>query len=195
MWPRILALTLILVITAGLGVEIERKQPTYLESATVLFTTSNLDNSAVTYTWRAQSLTTTGSLISQILMSPQTEREVKRAGGTAPYSLTLINLYNQDYPEYGYPEATLSASSDSPVSTHRTYLIAKRKLIGVLDRQQNRAGAPQGARIVVQVTGDSGPIAQTGSRKRALGGLLLLGLVAAGTCWSVTGRRIRSRRS
>jgi hypothetical protein len=188
-WSRVLVLALILIITAGLGIKIERDRPTYVESATVLFTVPNVDSSALTYTWQAQSLISTGAVVGEILMSPQIEREVARAGGTAPYSLTLVNLYNQDYPEYGYPEATLSATSASPAGTRRTYLIAKRTMINVLAAWQDRAGAPKQHRIVAQVTNDSGPVARMGSRQRALGGLLLLGLVAAGTCWSLTGRR------
>ncbi len=154
----------------------------------------NIDSSAMVYTWQAQSLISTGSVVSQIVMSPQIEREVARAGGTAPYSLTLVNLYNQDYPDYSYPEATLSANSPSRASTHRTYLIAKRTLINVLASWQARAGAPRHHRIMAQVTDDSGPVARTGSPKRALGGLVLLALVAAGTCWSLTGHRSRSGR-
>ena len=134
-------------------------------------------------------------MISQIVTSPQVEHKVAQAGGTAAYNLTLVNLYNQDYPDFGYPEATLSVHSPDPVSTHRTYLIAKRTLIETLASRQKHAGAPRGHRIVAQVADDSGPIPQTGSRKRALGGLLLLGLVAGGTGWSLTGRgRIRGVR-
>jgi hypothetical protein len=134
-------------------------------------------------------LISTGSVISQIVTSPQIEHQVERAGGTAAYNLALVNLYNQDYPDYGYPEATLSVHSSDPVSTHRTYLIVKRTLIETLTSRQEQAGAPPGHRIVAQVANDSGPIPRTGSRKRALGGLLLLGLVAASTGWSLTGRR------
>lgn len=153
------------------------------------------NNSTTVYTWQAGTLISTGSVISQIITSPQIEHEVARAGGTAAYSLTLVNLYNQDYPDYGYPEATLSVHSPDPVSTHRTYLIAKRMLIETLASRQKQAGAPRGHRIVAQVADDSGPIPRTGSRKRALGGLLLLGLIAASTGWSLTGRRrIPSRR-
>jgi hypothetical protein len=188
-WPRIAALTLTVAIIGGLAVHIERKRPNYVESATVLFSMPAANNSTTGYTWQAGALISTGSVISQIVMSPQIEHEVAQAGGTAAYSLRLVNLYNQDYPDFGYPEATLSVHSSDPVSTHRTYLIAKRRLIETLASRQKQAGARRGDRIVVQVTDDSGPIPQTGSRKRALGGLLLLGLVAGGTGWSLTGRR------
>jgi hypothetical protein len=188
-WPRILAIALTLAITAGIGVYIVRSRPSYVESATVLFTTPNLNSSEAAYTWQAQSLISTGSVISRIIMSPQAKRKIILAGGTAAYSLTLINLYNQDYPDYSYPEATLSASSANPASTRRTYLIAKQMLVKTLASWQRRAGAPRRHRIVAQVTDDSGPVARTGSRKRALAGLLLLGLVLGGTSWSLAGRR------
>jgi hypothetical protein len=176
-------------ITSGLAVHIERNRPNYVESATVLFTMPTADSSTTGYTWQAEALISTGSAISQIITSPQVEHKVAQAGGTAAYSLTLVNLYNQDYPDFGYPEATLSVHSSDPASTHRTYLIARRTMIETLASRQKQAGAPRGHRIVVQVADDSGPIPQTGSRKRALGGLLLLGLVAGGTGWSLTGRR------
>lgn len=188
-WLRIVVLTLTVAITGGFAVHIERSRPNYVESATVLFTMPAANSSTTGYTWQAEALISTGSVISQIVTSPQVEHKVARAGGTAAYSLTLVNLYNQDYPDFGYPEATLSVHSSDPVSTHRTYLIAKRTLIETLASRQKQAGAPRGHRIVVQVADDSGPIPQTGSRKRALGGLLLLGLVAGGTGWSLTGRR------
>ena len=188
-WSRITVLTLTVAITAGVGLHIERSRPNYVESATVLFTVPAANSSTTVYTWQAGALISTGSVISQIVMSPQIEHKVARAGGTAAYSLTLVNLYNQDYPDYGYPEATLSVHSPDQVSTHRTYLIAKRMLIEILASRQRQARVPRGHRIVAQVANDSGPIPRTGSRKRALGGLLLLGLVAASTGWSLTGRR------
>jgi hypothetical protein len=178
-------------MTGGLAVHIEQNRPDYVESATVLFTVPAANSSATGYTWQAEALISTGSVISQIVMSPQIEHKVAQAGGTAAYSLTLVNLYNQDYPDFGFPEATLSVHSPDPVSTHRTYLIAKRTLIETLASQQKQAGAPRGDRIVVQVANDSGPLPRTGSPKRALGGLLLLGLVAGGAGWSLTGRRRR----
>jgi hypothetical protein len=190
-WPRIGVLALSAVIVGGLAIHIEQNRPDYGESATVLFTMPAANSSTTGYTWQAEALISTGSVISQIVMSPQIEHKVAQAGGTAAYSLTLVNLYNQDYPDFGYPEATLSVHSANPVSTHRTYLIAKRTLIETLASQQKQAGAPRGDRIVVQVADDSGPIPRTGSPKRALGGLLLLGLVAGGTGWSLTGRRRR----
>jgi hypothetical protein len=176
------------------ALHIERSGPNYVESATVLFTMSATNSSTTVYTWQAAALISTGSVISQIIMSPQIKRKVALAGGSAAYSLTLVNLYNQDYPDYGYPEATLSVHSPDPASTHRTYLIAKRTLIETLASRQWQVGVPRGQRIVAEIANDSGPIPQTGSRKRALGGLLLLGLIAAGTGWSLTGRRGRSGR-
>lgn len=147
--------------------------------------------SSAAYTWQAQSLISTGSVISQVLDSQRLERAVTRAGGLATYNLALVNLYNQDYPDYGYPEATLSVRSADWASTRRTYLIAKRMLIQTLASWQARAGAPPDHRIAIKIADNSGPVTQARSRRRALGGLLLLGLVAAGTCWSLTGRRVR----
>jgi len=158
-------------------VSIERTRPVYVESATVLFALPASNGYSALYTWQGQSLIATGSVMSQIFMSPQIMSHIRKAGGTASYDLELVNLYNQDYPDYSYPEATLTAYSPRAANTRLTYLIALRTLTGLLARRQVQAGAPPGDRIVIRVADNVGPVAESGSRPRSVFGLLLLAMV------------------
>jgi hypothetical protein len=183
-WPRLIAIVVTGIVAAAVGAVILRTDPVYTETAAVLFTFPSR-NPVETYSWRADSLIATGSIVSQVVMGPQISARIRKAGGTASYHLAMVNLYNDDYPEYGYPEALLTVSSASAASTHHTFVIARRMLAAVLASSQRQAGARPGRRIAASVTGDSGPVAESGSRKGALAGLLLLALVGGGTAWNL----------
>ena len=109
-------------------------------------------------------------------MSPQSQRLVQAAGGTGDYTVAPVNLYNQQYPDYGVPEATITTTASSPEAAHSTYVIVVRQINNYLAAMQARV-QPRN-RIITDVVGDSGPIIQTGSLKRSYGGLILLTLVA-----------------
>jgi hypothetical protein len=188
---RVIAVVLIGILAAATGRAIALAGPSYAESATVVFALPRQYSPAASYTWQAQSLISTGSVISQVVMGPQVASRIRAAGGTASYNLTLVNLYNQDYPDYSYPEATLTVSSQSAARTRRTFVVAELTLAEVLARWQRQAGAPAADRIAANVTDDSGIKPETGSLKRSLAGLVLLALVCGGTIWSVLTRRHR----
>jgi hypothetical protein len=201
-WPRVMAVILVAILTVVAGASITSDRPVYVESATVLFAPPPLYTSAVAYTWQEQSLIATGSVISQVIMGPQIADQIRAAGGRAAYDLSLFNLYNDDYPNYSYPEALLTISSPAEETTRNTYLVAKRMIIEVLTNRQERAGSHAGDLIVASFTDNTGPVEETGSPKRSLAGLLLLALVCGGTAWStfsrtrlVSQRRLVSRRS
>ncbi len=179
-WPSILASIFIFILTCYAGAAIVRTPPLYVESATVLFAAPPRVNSPALYARQAVSLISTGTAIRQVLMSPRARSRIS-AGGTNSYDFELVNLYNQDYPNFGYPEATLTASSPRPASTERTYKLAKRALIGILARTQRRSGAPRGHRVVAHITDVSGVVERSGSAKRALAGLLVLAVVVERT--------------
>ncbi len=185
---RVIAVILIGILAATAGGVIALTRPIYTESATVIFALPRQYSPAASYTWQAQSLISTGSVVSQVVMSPEIASRIRTAGGTASYKLALVNLYNQDYPDYSYPEATLTVTSQSAVSTRHTFLISKKILTDVLADRQGQAGAPVGDRIVANVTDDSGPKAEVGSLKRSLAGLVLLTLVCGSTAWSILSR-------
>jgi hypothetical protein len=177
---------MILILTAGLAIDIETTQPTYVESATLLFKLPAFETFANTYSGLAPSLITSGEAISQIVMNLQSQNLIRTAGGTDDYDLELINLYNQDYPDYSYPYATLTATSSDAAETHWTFDVVTKRLNQVLAQRQ--AQVPPGNRIVAQIIGDTGPLIQTGSRKRALAGLAVLAMVAGASAWRFLGR-------
>ena len=123
--------------------------------------------------------------MTKILASPQAQRQIREAGGTADVGMQLTNLYNEEYPDYGEPLAMLTTASQSPADAHRTFVIAARLLDHLLAARQAQAGVSPGKRIFAQIVGDTGPIVQAGSPKRALGGLALLTAVAAAMGWSL----------
>jgi hypothetical protein len=181
-----LRLTLVvatLLLAAGAGYDIEISPPMYLESATVELSLPKAQNAPNAYYIFAPSLIASGEAMVQILMSPSVQRQIGTAGRGASVSLALVNLYNEEYPYYGVPLATLTAASPVAADVHRTFAVATRVLGLLLAAQQRQAGVPPRERISAQILGDSGPIIQTGSRARVFGGLALLAAIAVGLAW------------
>jgi hypothetical protein len=181
---RTAAIAAIGILAMGAGFGIQHTKPRYTQSASVLFVPPARYASAKAYSWLGPALIATGQLISQIVMGPQAQAEIRDSGGTASYNMTLVNLYNQDYPDYSYPEATLSTSSPEAATAGRTFALAARLVGRVLADRQAEAGVAPPDRIVARLIAVSGPIRSAGSRKRALGGVLLLAIVACSWAWT-----------
>ena len=92
--------------------------------------------------------------------------------------MALVNLYSEQYPDYGQPLATLTATSPIAANVHQSFRIAARLLARLLAAQQAHAGVPPRKRISAQIIGDTGPVAEQGSAKRVYAGLAVLALVA-----------------
>ena len=112
------------------------------------------------------------------MMSPETQRRVRDDGGTAAYSVELVNGYNQDYPDYSLPDATVTTQSADPESAHTTYVAVAQQLRQLLTSMQEHAGVPPRNRIYAYIAAETGPLVQVGSPKRVYAGLILLTLVA-----------------
>jgi hypothetical protein len=184
-----------LLLAAGVGYGIEISPPMYLESATVEFSLPKIQNAPNAYYVFGPSLITSGEAMVQILMSPSAQRQIGAAGSGARVSFALVNLYNEEYPYYGFPLATLTAASPVAANARRTFVVAARVLGLLLAARQKQAGVPPRERISAQILGDSGPIIQAGSRTRVFGGLALLAAIAAGLAWDGAGRRGAGARS
>ena len=180
-----------LLLAAGAGYDIKISPPTYLESAIVELSLPKAYNAPNAYYMFAPSLITSGEVMVQILMSPSAQRQIGAAGRGTRVSLALVNLYNEEYPDYGVPLATLTAASPVAADAHRTFASAARVLGLLLAARQRQMGVRPRLRISAQILGDSGPIIQTGSRARVFGGLALLAAIAAGLAWNGAGRRGR----
>lgn len=183
------AMFVICSFAGGIKYIIERTAPVYLESASVVFSLPKSKGSPNAYLIFAKSLITSGEAMTQILGSPQTRRQILEAGGTGTVNLALVNLYDQEYPNYGLPLATLTASSSSAASAHDTFVIAARLLPRILATLQDQAGVRSRNRISAQIVGRTGLTAQAGSSKRVLAGLAILASVAFSALRNGLGRR------
>jgi hypothetical protein len=177
-----------LLLVAGAGYDIRTSPPMYLESALVEFSLPKTLDAPNAYYLFAPSLITSGEVMVQILNSPSAQRQIAAAGHGASVSLALVNLYNEEYPNYGVPLATLTAASPVPADARRTFVVAARVLGRLLAARQEQAGVPPRERVSAHLLGDSGPIIQTGSRARVFAGLALLAAIAAGLAGGAAGR-------
>ena len=168
----------VVLVVAGAALHsIKNSPPGYQESATVIFIAPKSDNFPNPYDSDSDApLITTDEIAVRAMMSPQSQRLVRAAGGSADFNIQLVNLYNQEYPDYGVPDATITTTGTSWEATHSTYLIVARQLSTRLAAMQR--GVQPHNRITVNIAGDSGPIIQIGSPKRVYAGLILLTLIA-----------------
>ena len=180
-----------LLAASGAGYDIEISPHMYLESATVELSLPKTQNAPNAYYLFAPSLIASGEVMVQLLMSPSAQAQIGAAGRGASVRLALVNLYNEEYPDYGVPLATLTAASPVAADAHRTFVVAARMLGLLLAVKQKQAGVPPRGRISAQILGDSGPIIQAGSRARVFGGLALLAAMAASLAWHGAGRWAR----
>jgi hypothetical protein len=183
---RPVLLIVLLILAAVLGDKIEHVPATYRDSALVVFAAQTAPSADSPYSTVSSSLVTTGAAIVESGTGPQAQALVRATGGTAYFKLALLNLYNQDFPEYGYPIATLVTQSTDPAATRQTL----RAVLGVLRRlltaRQARVRTP--GRISIHVVGTTGPVTQPGSLKRALAALAALTLIAMGLLSGLLGR-------
>jgi len=170
------AAAVVLVLAGAALHSIKNSPPGYQETSTIIFIAPKSSNFPNPYDSDSDApLITTDEIVVRDMMSPQEQRLVQAAGGSAEFNVAMVNLYNEEYPDYGVPDATITTSATSWEATHSTYLIVARRLTGRLAAMQ--AKVKRRNRITANVVGDSGPIIQTGSPKRVYAGLILLTLV------------------
>jgi hypothetical protein len=185
--------TVVMIAVAGVGYDIKSTPATYIDSASVIFSLPKSETSPDAYEALIVPLITSSELVTQVMMSTQAQREIRAAGGTATVTMALVNLYDEEYPNYGVPMATLTSTSTNALASRRTFAIAVRRLEDSLTAMQARAGVRPGNRISAKIIAASGPIAQPGSRKRVYGGLAVLAIVAISTLWGMINRRAARR--
>ncbi len=170
------AVLIVLVMTVGAAWALLRSAPVYTDSATVAFTAPRAEGLFND----VNGLLTVDALTADSVMSEQGQQQVRAAGGTASYKVALINLNDEDYPNYSDPYVTVTTTSTDPAATTRTFTA----LMSVLDKDlaamQARDGAIPTAQIKARtIAAPSGPVDQTGSQKRVLLALLALAVIAA----------------
>jgi hypothetical protein len=174
-----LAVMVVFVLAAAVLYDFKTSPRLYQESATVVFIAPSSLANPNPYSSFGGSLITAGEVMIRLLMSPQGQQRVREAGGTADFNVALVNLYNQEYPDFGDPYAILSAAADNPAAAHATFVVVARQLLGILASRQARYGVAPHSRVTAHLVGDSGPVVQQGSSKRAYAGVFLLTIVAA----------------
>jgi len=172
-----IAAAVVLVLAVAALHSIKSSPPGYQESSTVIFIAPTSNNFPNPYDSAGDApLITTDEIVVRAMMSPQSKQLVQAAGGTGDFTVAMVNLYNQEYPDYSVPNATITTQASSPEAAHRTYVIVARQLTNRLAEMQAKVQPHN--RIVTNIVGDSGPIIQIGSPKRVYAGLILLTLIA-----------------
>jgi hypothetical protein len=122
------------------------------------------------------SVVTAAGVIAAYVQGSEGQRLVSAAGGTMPYTAQLINSYNQDFPNYVSAEIDVEVTGTDIASITRTYQAVIQVLKAQVVARQMAAQVPKIDRIHTIVIGNPGPLAQAGSPKRSLGGLMVLTL-------------------
>jgi hypothetical protein len=168
-----IAVIIVLVLAAAAAWDIKKSPPAYSESANVIFTAPAVNP----YSSFTQDLISTAYVMTKEVLSPDSQQQIRTAGGTAAFTVGLVNLNNEQFPYYGDPYVTLTATSLDPAEAHRTFTIVAQMFQQLVATRQAQFHVPVVSRISTHLISDSGPIAQTGSPKRTYAGIIVLAIV------------------
>jgi hypothetical protein len=172
------AVLVILVIAAGVEYGFKHTAPSYAETGTMVFIPPVSGAHPNAYAAAGGSLLEAAGTIAASAMSPQEQQLVLSRGGTAAYDVELLNSYNLEYPDYSNAYLVVTTTSGDPVAVHRTYETVVRLISKQFRGEQAANYVAQNNRIQIVMAGDTGPLIQQGSPKRALIGLVILTIVA-----------------
>lgn len=171
------AVALGLLLAILVAVYVKEAPPMYQESGTFLFIEPNSPGSPNPYNSFSGNLVFTGYLMTRELNSLNPQQHLRQLGGTATYSVGMVNSYNLEYPAYDTPYATVTTTSQDPLAVQRTFALVARSLTNLLASSQANYRVKAPSRIVLRAVDDSGVVAVRGSSKRVFAGLLLLAVV------------------
>jgi hypothetical protein len=170
-----LVVLIVLALAAGLDYHIKHSDPGYMDTATVTFTAPG-NKPFVT----SSDLLVIDELVTNWVMSEDGQRQIRDAGGTASYNVALVNLNDEDFPNYSLPYVTVTTRSPDPDAAQKTFTVVMRVMEENLTSLQARQGAKPKSWMGLQtIASPTGPIAQFGSSKRTLVALAALALIAA----------------
>lgn len=175
---HLIAVLVVLAVAACVEYEFKHSTASYAETSTLAFVPPHSGVHPNPLEAVGGSLTEDAGVIAAQAMSPAEQQQVQRLGGAASYDVALVNSYNLQYPNFSLPYLTITTTAADPVTAHRTYTIVARLLENQFQTQQAESGAQSNNRSQIVVSGDTGPLIQQGSPKRALIGLIILTLVA-----------------
>ena len=177
---QIAVVAVAIMLTALVGYQIKHTTD-YAETATVVFTVEH-SSAQVNASFRVvESLTTTGEVMVQTLMSQDSHTTARRDGGTAAFNAEIINYFNEDFPEYGYPFATLAVQGPALEGVQTTFKVVIHMLDDMLSSKQAQADVPKAQRITISVLDDTGPFLEKPSRERSYAALCLLSVLGTST--------------
>ena len=170
-----LAVLVVLALAAGLDYHIKHSDPGYMDTATVTFTAPG--SKPFVY---SPDLLVIDALVTNLVMSEEGQEQVRDAGGAASYNVALVNLNDEDFPNYSQPYVTVTTISPDPGTAQSTFSAVMRVMQEDLTSLQARQGAKPRTWMGFRTLGaPTGPIVQTGSPKRTLVGLAALAVIAA----------------
>jgi hypothetical protein len=178
LWRHVLAVLAVLVLATGVAYTFRHTAPTYAESATLVFLPPISGAKPNPFSSVGGSLTEAAATVAIDAMSPLGQQQVRQAGGTAGVDVELLNSYNLEYPNFSNPYLTVTTSSADPSSANQTFNVVTKLLISQFTAQEMRDNVAPNNRIHIVLAGDTGPLRQQGSSKRALAALLILTIVA-----------------
>jgi len=173
MFRKTIAVSVVLIISAGTAYDIKKTSELDSDGATVIFFAAHQ---------LAQSPEQTDSIdvsliATEVMLAQTTMKYVSTAAGKVQIVAFPCNRSNLEYPDYEEQCATLTATAPGAVAVHQAFWQAYRVLRSRLMRLQIRSGVPRRNRIRTYLVGISGPVSQPGSRVRVLAGLGVLTLI------------------
>jgi hypothetical protein len=177
---HVVAVMVVLVLAASVGYMLRHTQPSYEETATMILATPDSAANPNPYNVFSVSLIDTGDVMVRTLMGPQGQQQVRAAGATGTFDVALVNLYNEEYPNY-QPYITVIGISQDPAEAHHTFAIVSKVLSDNLAAAQAKQGVPPVDRITGTIVGDTGPLVQSGSSKREYVIFVVLTIIAVFT--------------
>jgi hypothetical protein len=173
---HLVAVVAILVLTAGVAWHIKHTSPPYSESATVIFTPPAV-NPYSSFSSYPSALLSTAEVMTETMLGAESQQKVREAGGIADVTIGLVNFNNEQFPYYGDPYVTVTATATDPATAHRTFEIVMLSFQRLVTERQVQAGAIPVSFITTHVVGDTGPVAEAGSQKRVFAGLIVLAIM------------------
>jgi hypothetical protein len=179
---HVFAVCLILLVTAGVAIDFRYTQPGYEETTTValepgsFFSVAPLNVNQDFLLNRA--LINTCQLLAIHLSGPQGASQLRQAGVTDRFAISVVNDSNEDTPSYPYPDLSVSVAGGSPGTTHHQFIESMHVInLDIADFQAGNQISPRG-RLAIYTLSDSGPVSQQGSLIRTYAALIFLTLVA-----------------
>lgn len=195
---HIFAVTLILVVTAGIAIDFKYAPNTYTETATVAVEPESfqsieplsIDSSYLQNT----SLIATCQLLVMHFSGLQGKAQLRQAGISADFTVSLVNDGNADEPVYDHPELLVSATDENPHGAHQQLGDGMQVIAADVAGFEAGHKFSNQNRINTYVLSDSGPISQRGSLVRSYAALSFISLVATFLACRFLDRRSRRDR-